>query len=233
MKRLAASVLVLLALAGCESVRSHDVRSGGIRASILVRVTGQGASVNVTLTAGGLTSIDLDPGDSLTASGGGRIINLRGTHFAGASAYSGTLTGVTKPGTKITVALHRGASDTDAPHSTVELPGPITARVAARTYSRSRDAIALHLNGNVGDVHVDWHGSCAVQDSIGVVVAGPPYVIASGTLQSVAPGGAGATSKCDLSLVVTRVEHGDIDPALNGGGITAERQATVVIRSVP
>jgi hypothetical protein len=233
-KRLAAATCVaLLLVAGCETVRSKDVRSSGIKASILVRVTRRGTDVTVTLTAGGLTSIALDPGDSLTASGGGRMVSLNRTHFAGASAYFATLVGVTKPGVQITVALNRTASDTDAPHSTVRLPGPITASIPARTFSRAADKVPLRLNGDVGQVRVDWQGPCAFQDSIGVLVDGPQYAIPAGTFHSYGTGPKAPSPRCDLRITVWRIEKGKLDKALKGGFIQAERSATAVLHSVP
>jgi hypothetical protein len=231
-RRSLAAGAVLLALSACEQVQSKDVRSSGIRANIIVRATAAGTSVTVTMTAGGITSITLDPGDSLTASGGGRTVTLRGQHFAGASAYYATLNGVTKPGVQITVALHRRASDTDAPHSVVTLPGPITVSTAARTYSRARDPIALRLNGDVGRVLVDWHGSCAAQESAAIELNGPPYAIPPGSIPTAASG-AGTSSRCALLLVVTRTEQGKLDHALKGGYIRAERQAIVTVQSAP
>jgi hypothetical protein len=230
--RAAALLAAALTLAGCETVHSKDIRTSGIRAGITVLVDGRDTTVSVLLSAGSLTSIELDHGDSLTASGGGRTITLKRSNFLGRESYNGVLSGVTKPGTAITVALDRKAGDTDAPHSTIRLPALVRASVPGRVYSRSRDSIPLHVSAGVGELRVESKGSCTVGNSVGDTLQGPPFVLPSGSLRSF-EASAHAPRRCDVTLALWRVEHGPVDSAYGGGGMTAERATTVVVRSAP
>lgn len=228
----ACALTALVLLVGCETVHSKDIRTSGIKAGIRVIVDGNGTTVSVLLSAGSLTSIELDKGDSLTASGGGAKITLKRSDFLGQETYNGVLSGVTMPGTEITVALDRKSSDTDAPHSTVRLPKPFHVSVAARTYSRSRDGIPLHVSTGVAEARVEAKGSCTVGGAVAGILHGPPFVLPSGTLASFDKS-AHAPSRCDVTLTVWRIDNGSLDNAYESGSMTAERATSVVVRSAP
>lgn len=213
-------------------MHSKDIRTSGIRAGIDVRVGGDGTTVSVLLSAGSLTSIELDDGDSLTASGGGKSVTLKRSNFLGHETYNGVLPGVTKAGTAINVKLDRKAGDTDAPHSSIRLPAPFRVSVASRSYSRAHDSITLRTSAGVREVRVESKGSCTVGNSAGDTVQGPPFVLPSGSLPSF-DASAHEPRRCDVTLTVWRLEHGPVDDAYGSGGMTAERAATVVVRSLP
>jgi len=224
-------VAAVVLLSACETVNSKDLRTSGISAHIVVSVSGDGTTVGVQLSAGSLTSVQLQDGDELTASAGGHTVTLSESNALGVDGYHGQLDGVTRPGTVVTVALHRDG-DTDAPRSVVRLPAPFRVTAGRPSYSRRADAITLHVSHGVSHVGVTWTGSCAVGNPAGLALDGPPFVLPSGSITSY-DASAKAPRACDLTLAVTRSDDGELDAAFKGGSIVAQRASAVVVRSVP
>lgn len=219
----------LLITTACETVESSDLRTSGMKAHITVVAKRDGATIGVDLSAGSFTDVKLNTGDKLEASAAGHSIRLKHGNFLGFDSYGARLDGVSKPGETVTVSLERDG-ETPAPNSTVKLPDAV--KIASphnqSTVPRGRD-LQFRVNKDDDDFRVSWQGSCVNAGSSEGLIVG------AGALVSLTPPSEGpATPKqCLVTFEVSRIEKGELDPAYKSGYITAERTATVVVRSVP
>jgi hypothetical protein len=245
MRRRASAVLLPVALvaAGCSTVHSADLHTSGFRPYVEVAVTGQDAQVSVRFSAGGLTTVRLEDGDRVVATGGGHETTLSEHHILGVYSYTGTLGGVSAPGTEVTVALRRGAGESSAPRSVVRLPEPIalTGPAAGATFSRAGDDIVVRVDRPGRDVLVRWDGPCvragerAMEPDRATLTLVAPLLeydpAATSPTPTPSPGGRPAT--CDLRLRVERRAGGTLDPVYRTGSLVALTSAEVVVRSTP
>lgn len=223
---------MLVFLAACSTVSSKNLRTGGISPTMRVAVRDGGLEVSVTLGAGGVNTVHLDDNDALTASAAGRSVDLDGGTFLGVAGYGGRIAGVDKPGTPVRISLRRGDKDTSAPDSTVRLPQRVAVRAPRpeQRVSRARDLL-IEVNDAPGDIRVAWQGSC-VQSRTGLpdYPHGQPVVVSAGTIPRAGKHG---PSSCLMTLTVSRVVHGTLDGAYDGGDISAVRSVSLAVRSVP
>lgn len=232
------SILSLLAATvGCSQIDSSDLETSGMIASMeVVRLqTGDGADVHVSLTAGTLDFVDLEPGDELVASFGDEKVTLDQGEFLGALTYNGHLS-AKDAGDEITIALNRAEKD-PAPASKVKLPAQvaISAPAATTAFSRENDDIVVTLNSEESDVgaRATWNGDCVNTDGVDVPAGQTTFTIAKGTIvkreQTDAndPDSEPVPDSCTLHVVVRRQTDGTIDPAYKSGSIFGVSQSSV------
>ncbi|MBM4280809.1 MAG: hypothetical protein FJ137_08630 [Deltaproteobacteria bacterium] len=221
----------LAALPACSSIDSDDIDTDAITADLTARPRADGSATELaaTLAAGALTFIDLQAGDRLVASSGDVQVELSANEVLGVMSYGATLDGVGEVGATVTVAFEREAF-ASAPSSTVELPAPvsITAPDAGAAFSRAEDDLVIALAGSASDdaVRVSWSGDCVVADGIDVPAGQASVTIARGTLAKAERSSSDADAapiadSCSLRIVAERTIEGVLDPAYEGGRITA------------
>ena len=225
--------MALLAVAGCSTVASSDLRTHGMTARIFVSATAAGIGVGADLTAGGTTSVELRPGDTLVARTGGHQVTLRETSVLGLHSYSGTLAVTPAPGTEVAVDLERAGGGSAS--SSVQLPGRVgmSAPRDGVMISRGRD-LRVRVAPGPGSIRVDWSGSCVGSGEVRFEES-QPVVVPAGTLRLLAPasGGPAVPARCDVAITVTRVVEGRLAASYHGGLIEGTRSEAVVVRSVP
>jgi hypothetical protein len=233
--------LAVAGIAACSSIESTDLETDGMRPIIVVNAAKDGSSttVNATIGAGTLTTVDLDGSDVLTATSGDVSVDLDENALLGVYNYSGTLDGVGAPDDVVTVALTRAEGKESAPSSTVSIPEPVdfAAPAAGASFSRTADIVVeLQTAASDDDVTVSWTGDCIDTGSVTVPAGQNSVTIAAGTIveQLDEEGGEGEgegegeapTGTCQITLQATRSRAGTLDPAFGGGAITAQSVAT-------
>lgn len=232
-RRTGFAAATVLALAGCSTVASSDLRTSGMTARIFVTATDSGISVGTDLTAGGTTSVELRPGDSLVARSSGRQQTLQETTVLGLHSYAAVLPTTTAPGTEVAVDLLR--SHDAAAGSSVQLPGRVGLRAPASGASVSRGHdLPVRVAPGPGAIRVDWQGSCVSGGEVRFE-EGQPIVLPAGSIQQASPPSPGATvpDRCEVTLTVSRVLEGRLASAYKGGFIEGVRTQAVLVRSVP
>jgi hypothetical protein len=244
----AVSCLLVLVVAGCQSIESGDIQTGAISAAIEVRPRADGSATDVTasLTAGALTFVDLDGEDRLVASSGEVSVELQESNLLGAVNYAAALSGIAAPGDVVTVALVRGADHTGAPSSSVRLPEPVTltAPAAGTTVSRADDDIVATIERAASDdpVRVSWSGECVQEGGLDVPAGQTTVTIAKGSIMKRTPADADAADTdttqpvadtCTIRLTASRRVVGTLDPAFEGGSITAVTSSSRDLTSTP
>lgn len=208
---------------GCQEVGSGAVMTSSMYADLSVLSVGDGLGrVRATLRIGSMQSatvVELQPGDTLTATSGAKTQKLeRATDALGGFYYGGTFTGDSS-GTPFAIAFTR-QSDVSAPSSQTVLPLPVTHLMppAGTTVSRSRsfpitwDALA----GGAGDlIDISLSGPCI----FGLSLLGQPdtgQVLVSSDQIKANP--AEPMAICNVQVLVARKRKGTVDPAYGAGG---------------
>lgn len=220
-----------LALAACSTVDSADLRTSGINAHIRVDARSSGSEVSVSLSAGGLTSIELSEGDKLSVAGGGESATFDHHSLLGNHGYTATLDGVASPGQEVEVTLKR--DDDPSTTSRVRLPEPIEAS-GPRRASRSQDLL-LEVNDAAGAIRVSWKGSCVAPGTDEEYAEGEPVIVPAGKLRpyQAEAGQPKPPKRCLVTFTVSRVLTGSLDDEFKSGSIEALRSTSVAVRSVP
>ncbi|WP_329001134.1 hypothetical protein OHA18_42720 [Kribbella sp. NBC_00709] len=239
MKRIAALVAVL-ALTGCSTVQSKDIRTGGMTANLVVTLpeATDAADVSASLQVGNLTFVELGDGEKIRASGGGKDVKLKHHRAAGVTDYSNRLDGVVTAGTEITFDLERGGDNDSAPRSTVKLPERVhlVAPAAGTTLSRRRD-IAVRFESEPSQLPslLTWAGACIQEGDLELPPGQTSAVIARGSIKQVTttPTPGQDISRCEVRLSLTRRTEGTLDPAFKNGSVTAESESARMITSAP
>lgn len=221
----------LLIVSACSTVNSADLRTSGINAHIRVDARSGDSEVSVSLSAGGLTSIELSDGDDLSVASGDETATFDHSSLLGSHGYTANLDGVTEPDEEVAVTLKR--ADDPSTTSRVRLPEPIKAS-GPRRASRREDLL-LEINQAPGVIRVSWEGSCVTSGTDQEYDEGQPVVIPAGTLR---PYKAGSDQpkppkQCLVTFTVSRVLTGSLDDEFKGGSIEALRSTSVVVRSRP
>lgn len=218
--------------AGCDTVDSADVRTSGVDAYVTVSTSSAGSEVTVSLSAGGLTSVELADGERLIASAGDEEVTLDHESFLGSHTYVGELGGVTEPGATITVTWERGPDDDDAV-STVDVAAPIDV-VSPRegaTARRSADLL-FDVEGRTGDVEVSWEGSCVEGETNGALTV-PETDAVVVPADEVRYNGIAKRRTCLVTFRLAHLVRGDLADEFEGGSIVARRVDSVTLRSRP
>lgn len=220
-----------LTLAACSTVDSADLRTSGINAHIRVDARSADSEVSVSLSAGGLTSVELSDGDELSVTGSDDSATFDHHSLLGKHGYTATLDGVAEPGEEVVVALKRDGDPSTS--SRVTLPEPIEAS-GPRRGSRGQDLL-LEVNDAPGAIRVSWEGGCVAPGADEEYDEGEPLIVAAGTLQEyqAEAGQPKPPKRCLVTFTVSRVRTGSLDDEFKGGTIEAVRSTSVVVRSVP
>lgn len=234
-----ATTAVCLAVAGCSTTQSSDIRTSGMEADIRVTLAAgsSGAEVAVTLRVGSLTFVELQDPDTLTARSGDRSVELTKQRTMGHTSYHGRLDGVSKAGAQVVVDLQRGGDDEAAPKSSVRLPGrvAITGPDAGAQFSRSRDDIRFELDRELAtnSGSLSWSGDCVQGGSIAIPPGATTVTVAHGTIRTAVQPTSGTPQSqrppknCTARFTATTRVDGTLDPAYGEGTITAESTATL------
>lgn len=217
--------------AGCrQKVESTDIRTSGIYPDVDVIADGSGSTrVQVRLKVGGPVSntfLDLVGDDRLQVTAGGVTKDMDGSGVSYAATFP------TEAAGSFVIALLRGADDTSAPSTTVNLPAPFTVSLAARELSRATDDLTFTWTpaGGSGDLDESLTGSC-VDIILETIPDDGTATISRDRLQTSA-GGAG--DSCTVTLSLARSEAGQPDPAFTeGGSVTATQIRTTTFTSAP
>jgi hypothetical protein len=233
-------LLGVLGLGGCGQVGSGSVKTSGMYADFSVTATGDGnAHVRAALRVGGpfsTTFVDLQPGDSFTATqNGANMMPLARTQeLLAAVSYTASFTG-DAAATPFAIAMKR-ASDVSAPNSTTTLPAKFTLSAPQANAVASR-AQALTISWDAasatpGDtMDVLLSGTCVQPISKYSQSDNGQLVIMAGELKPVS-GSEQAT--CGVQITVSRKIAGTIDPAFtSGGAFLGYQQRTINISSTP
>jgi hypothetical protein len=239
-KRIAA-LAVVLAVTGCSTVESKDIRTSGMTANLTVTLpeNADEANVSASLRVGTLTFVELGGGEEITAAGGGQTAKLDHHRAAGVTEYRNRLEGVTKAGTEITFSLERDGDNASAPTSTVVLPERVrlVAPTAGTTYSR-RTSIAVRFDSEPSRLPsiLTWAGECIQPGSLELEPGRTSATIARGSIKPAATTTAtpkASTTTCQIDLTVTRRVEGTLDKAFKDGSIAAETQSVRRVVSAP
>lgn len=235
-----ASVLAVGLAAGlpaCQPVGSGAVMTASMYADLGVVASGDGTSrVRAALRLGSMldsTFVDLQPGDSLSATSGVLTQALdRTVDLLGGFSYTGAFVGDT-PGTPFAIAFTR-TSDVSAPSSKTVLPARVT-HLSTPTGTTSARAQALPISwdmvsGSSDLIDITIAGSCV----IGLYKLGQPdtgqVVVGANTLKSEPES---PLDSCPVQITVARKHAGTIDPAFGAGAFYGIQQSTITITSVP
>jgi hypothetical protein len=228
----------LIAVAGCTSIQSSNIKTAGMSASMLVSADGTGAakvSAQLNVDNNGTDFVDLSSGDTLVASAAGQMQTMSRVSALGEITYQASFGGADTAGTQFTIALNR-TSDVSAPSSTCAMPSPfnVTTPTSSDVFSRSTSDIVVQYDHAGTQDSMTWtaSGNCLNGQSSGSVSGDAgTFTIARGTL-SAAGGQTNAT--CQVQITLTRARVGQLDSHFAAGGsIRAQQVRSVSFNSAP
>ncbi len=239
-ERLAPGPVVLGLVGGlgaCQPVGSGAVMTASMYADLAVVSVNDGQSrVRATLRLGSTqtsTFVDLQPGDSLSATSGALTQPLdRTADLMGGFSYTGVFPG-DAPGTPFLIAFTR-TSDVSAPSSKTTLPVRVT-HLAAATGATSSRAKALPItwdavSGGADLIDATIEGPCVIgllklsQPDTGQLVVGPSDL--KGLPDN-------PQASCTIKLTIARKHAGTVDPAFGAGAFYGIQQSTISLTSNP
>jgi len=229
---LGASLLLGISLAaGCrQQVESTDIRTSGIYPDVDVVADGSGSTqVKVRLKVGGPASntfLDLVGDDHLRVTAGGVTKEMDGTGVSYVATFP------TEAAGPFVIAFMRGAADTSAPSTTVNLPAPFALTLPARELSRATDDLTFNWapTSGTGDIDESVAGSCV--DLILETIPDDGTATISRDQLHTSPGGSG--DSCTVTVSLARAQSGQPDPAFTeGGSVTASQLRSGTFTSKP
>ena len=229
----------VVGLGGCQEVGSGAVMTSSMYADLSVLATGDGMSqARATLRIGSMTSttlVELQPGDTLTASSGALMKKLERTADPqDGFSYTGMFTG-SSPGTPFSIAFTR-QNEVSAPNSQTVLPPQVThvMPTSGTSVSRAQSFVIswdAGASSNADLIDVALTGPCVT----GVARLGLPdsgqVMVPAAQLKNLPdmPG-----TSCSVQIAVARKRKGSVDPAFGAGGVFyGIQQSTVTINSIP
>ena len=235
-RNLIAALSLSAALAACtEPVKSGEVYTDEIDATFTVMCDGELSTISATLILEGgypLTYVELEGDDSLTATAGGQSKELNTVTIGDSIVYTAALP-VTEADEPFVLALERSI-DGGAPDTTVSLPAPfsISSPQEGASFSRSGEELVINWDlANDGDtMTVTVEGDCIEDWSESLSEDPGSLTIGAGEL--VALDGQEAET-CDLTVGVSRMREGELDPAYAGGLIHAMQVRAVTLTAAP
>jgi hypothetical protein len=228
---LGASLLVISLASGCRQVvESTDIRTSGIYPDVDVVADGSGSTeVRVRLKVGGPASntfLDLVGDDHLRVTAGGVTKEMDGSGVGYRATFPTEAAGA------FVIAFMRGAADTSAPNTTVNLPAPFTLTLPARELSRATDDLTFTWapTSGTGDMDESVAGSCV--DLILETIPDDGTATISRDQLHTSPGGSG--DSCTVTVSLARTQSGQPDPAFTeGGSVTASQLRSGTFTSKP
>ena len=234
------------ALAGCGSSDSSDIRTGGVRATIVAEAKGNGrteVTAVFTVGSGGAfpTQLDLGPGDSATVTSQGvRLAMKKNRDPLGGIRYEATFD-FDAEGTLFTVALER-ASDTSAPNTSVRLPSPFTISAPSagdRVTSDGTLTVLWSPSGFAPKMDLKFTTQCNSTFTTAVVFRQGAdtgaYSVPVRSVTARAEDGSPPGATCDMEIELTRMQTGQLDPAYGEGGsvVGVQRRKASVLIDIP
>lgn len=230
---------LVLATAGCQEVGSGAVMTSSMYADFSVTSDGTGVGhASARLRIGSMLSstlVELQPGDTLTASSGGVSKMMERTpEDLGGFSYTAAFPG-DAPATPFAIAFTR-QSDVSAPSSQTMLPSQVThvTPLSGTTISRKQafmvtwDALT---SGNPDMIDVSLRGTCINGLASTNQLDSGQITIGANQVQA-AP--ADPLASCSVQLTVARKRKGTVDPAYGAGGaFYGIQQTTVTLTSTP
>lgn len=226
-------------LAACTNVKSTDIKTSGMSAHMSVTADGTGlaraqASLNVDNNA--TDFVDLQGGDTLTATAGGQTQQLMRLTLGGAVFYAVDFQGKDAAGTAYTIALNR-KTETSAPSSTCTLPGPfsIGAPAPGSSFSRATQDVQVTWAPSGTQDHMTYSlsGDC-LKAILTTDIQGDPGALTL-TKAMIQPSDANHSgSNCQATVTIKRTKAGSLDKAYGyGGEINAVQTRAVNFMSTP
>lgn len=232
-----AGLVLAAGLVACQPVGSGAVMTASMYADLGVVALSDGVSrVRATLRLGSMpesTFVDLQPGDSLSATSGALTQPLERTvDLMGGFSYTGAFVG-DDPGTPFAIAFSR-TSDVSAPSSKTILPARVRnlSSPTGATGSRARSLPITWdtVSGSADLIDITVEGSCV----IGIAKVGQPdngqVIIGPSDLKSKPDN---PQASCPVQITISRKHPGTIDPAFGAGVFYGIQQSTISITSVP
>ena len=235
---------ILIAMTGCSSTDSENVKSGGIYASITVEADGGGdTKIWTTLQVGnGLlaTDLELSPTDHLLAYANGITKIMEYDGFPLFVTYQ-TAFPFDDEDTEYRIELNR-SKDISAPNSVVTMPPPFSITSPAGlsytkdatvtvnwepAYSLDRMLINYSVNciGSDGEKHPAFY-------TVGATDNGQRDIVVSEILSNASPKFTDSSKGCSLEITVTRQRKGTIDPNYGEGGEISASQTRRINASI-
>ena len=240
MKRIAALLLALAALVGCDSDPTEEVESDAIYPDVTVAAASpSSATVTAILRIGGPVSqgyVNLGGDDSITAATGAQTLELDEYEgVLGDTWYSADFgDGAENAAYTFSLELERGDS---FPDSTVSLPRPfdLTAPAASATVSRSSPMSVTWTDAGTSDtVWIDvFYSTCLAFEGNIYYPPGGDNGSTSIPTSALSPVQGEENATCSATLRVVRSRPGSIDDAFDSGSIQGWQVRTVEITSTP
>ena len=233
--KLSTLVALLAASAGaCTTTSSSDITTKGIYASIAARTAGTGSTdVTATLYFGDPLNLDfvtLSGDDQLVATYNGTSKVMTETTILNIVTHDVTFTGGSV-GDVFEVSLDRSV-DAGAPSSTAALPTEFALDPLPASASRAAPlTVTWGPSGSNDKMTWDATGDC-ISPASGAIVGDPGTVTipANGLVRA----NAQSAPNCNVTVVITRAEDGDLDPHYGKGGtITGEQFRSAAFASTP
>jgi hypothetical protein len=222
-------ILLFATTAACTTTDSSDVLTSGINAAISASTTGDGTTtVSATLYLGNplnLNFVDLTGDDRLVASHGSEEKTMTESNILNVVSHTATFdTG--NEGDEFNVDFQRTVDD-GAPSSTMMLPAPFEIDTPTSTTVSRAEPFTLTWNVTSAD-SIRWqvYGDCIE------ILTGSEADIGAVTIEAGAIKkrmGDGVVDSCPMTVAITRVRAGELDPGYGKGGSAEGLQ----VRSIP
>jgi hypothetical protein len=224
MRKVVGLIALVAVGVGCDEVKSNDVDTSGIYADITVTGNSGGSALaSAVLRVGDATStafVELESGDSLTATDGANTLDMADSEILEFHSYN-ALFDTTTPGATYTVALARAGKD-PAPTSTAVLPDAFEFVSPPSTMTGDQDVtLTWNPSGSNDAMTLSFIGDCINPDVESLPGDTGTFTLTAGTLKQSAtdeddPG-------CQVTVTLSRVKDGSLDAAYGGGAIRGQQ----------
>ena len=225
-----------LILVGCSDIKSSALNTSGIHANITAIVHGDQSIVEVILKAGGENSntyVELEEGDTLTATDGAETMSLGHTQVGVFHSYNASFSSVAAD-TEFTVSLSRELEES-APSSIATLTEDFTLISPTDDSIHSRQdplTISWEIEDETNEeLNIKISGSCIFDITDSVPLTDGSYTINSSDFY--ATNSQAEAESCQTDVILERRRIGTLDPAFGSGLIYGGIRKTISIRLDP
>lgn len=223
-------------LCACSDIKSSALNTSGMNAEIVAMAEGSFTQVEVVLKAGDANSttyVELDVGDSLSATDGTETFELGHSSFGVFHSYNATFS-ATEEDTEFTISFEREIED-DAPSSFAYIAGDfdVTSPFEGDIHSRQNP---LRISWETADdndeeMNIKADGSCVYKIDETVRVSAGSYTINSSDFDSA--NSDAAQESCTFEIILERIRVGFLDPAFGSGSVLGGVRKRISIRLDP